>query len=158
MTNEEKKIEIVEDTNVEDTDVEEKGPVTETKIMPIQTPTETVVECNVDVDIGDKNIEENYATLKAIVESMSVDMDKFNTKKVKACGQRVRSNLLTVKKLCDVLRKQIIADIKEIPVKHRVDKSEVVEEPTEPVEPIVKVRKPRRANRKKVPVPVNTTD
>ena len=119
---------------------------------------------------------ENYETLKATADAMTSDFEKFNSKKIKAAGQRVRSNLLTIKKLCDTLRKQIITDIKDIPIKHRIDTDEETPE-VETVEvettdllkkgqkgetpqiisleeqiefnPIKKVRKPRRANKKK---------
>jgi hypothetical protein len=100
---------------------------------------------------------DNYETLKATCDAMTSDFEKFNGKKIKACGQRVRSNLLTIKKLCDTLRKQIITDIKEIPIKHRIDTDEETPEVSAEVEtvpevveePPKKVRKPRRANKKK---------
>ena len=107
-----------------------------------------------------KTMSENYETLKATADAMTSDFEKFNSKKIKACGQRVRSNLLTIKKLCDTLRKQIIADIKDIPIKHRIDtdeETEVVEVPEVVEEPVKKVRKPRRANIKKVKDEPKTT-
>jgi len=66
-----------------------------------------------------KTIDENYKDLQALIECLNIDMDKFQEKKIKAAGQRARSNLLNTKKLCDTLRKQILAEIKAIPVKHR---------------------------------------
>jgi len=66
-----------------------------------------------------KTIEENYKDLQALIECLNIDVDKFQEKKIKAAGQRARSNLLNTKKLCDTLRKQILAEIKAIPVKHR---------------------------------------
>ena len=119
---------------------------------------------------------DNYETLKATCDAMTSDFEKFNSKKIKACGQRVRSNLLTIKKLCDTLRKQIIKDINEIPIKHRIDTDEettpaettpaettpavaqaskdalgsrIIVDNSATVEPPKKVRKPRRANKKK---------
>lgn len=115
-----------------------------TKDLPVnpsseETPIETLEEV--------KTMSENYETLKATVDAMTSDFEKFNLKKIKAAGQRARSNLLTIKKLCDTLRKQIITDIKEIPIKHRIDTDdEVTVETLEP--PVKKVRKTRRANRK----------
>ena len=109
-----------------------------------------------------KTMSENYEALKATVDAMTSDFEKFNTKKIKAAGQRARSNLLTIKKLCDKLRKQIIVDIKDIPIKHRIDTDDEIPEPLElkretteapkletDEEPVKKVRKPRRANKKK---------
>ena len=62
---------------------------------------------------------ENYKDLQALIECLNIDVDKFNEKKVKAAGQRARNNLLNCKKLCDKLRKQIMVDLKDIPVKSR---------------------------------------
>jgi hypothetical protein len=108
-----------------------------------------------------KSSEENYKSLKAITEALDTDFTKFQGKKVKASGNRVRNNLLNIKKLCDVLRKQILVDIKEIPTKHRInteDKKpktpepktpepeplELVRETTEMHEDLKKVKKPRK--------------
>ena len=66
-----------------------------------------------------KTIAENYKDLQALIECLNIDIDKFQTKRVKAAGQRARCQLLNCKKLCDILRKQIIADIKTIPIKQR---------------------------------------
>jgi hypothetical protein len=112
----------------------------------------------------DKTSTENYKSLKAITEALDTDFTKFQGKKVKASGNRVRNNLLNIKKLCDVLRKQILADINEIPTKHRIntgDKKpetpepetpepdtivplELVRETTEICEDLKKVKKPRK--------------
>ena len=67
---------------------------------------------------------ENYETLKATIEALSVDFEKFDTKKVKAAGQRARNHLLTAKKLCDTLRKQIITEMRELPTRHRITDDE----------------------------------
>lgn len=84
------------------------------------------------------SINENYKDLQALIECLNLDMDKFQKKKVKAAGQRARNNLLNTKKLCDKLRKQILAEIKAIPIKHRITddegsdtKEEVIPEPLE---------------------------
>ena len=80
------------------------------------------------------SMEDNYKDLQAIIECLNLDFDKFKEKKVKAAGQRVRNNLLNTKKLCDKLRKQILEQIRDIPVRHRTSDSEespVEESPTE---------------------------
>jgi len=69
------------------------------------------------------SMEENYKDLQALIECLNIDFDKFQKKKVKAAGQRARNSLLNCKKLCDTLRKQIIAEIKAIPIKHRIQES-----------------------------------
>jgi hypothetical protein len=78
-----------------------------------------VVECLPMVNGIDKTMQENYDALKAIVVALDQDFEKFQDKKVKAAGGRVRNNLLNCKKLCDKLRKQVLADIKILPIKHR---------------------------------------
>lgn len=66
-----------------------------------------------------KTIDENYENLKAVITALTQDYEKFKSKKVKAAGQRVRASLLNTKKLCDIMRKQVIEDIRTIPIKHR---------------------------------------
>ena len=66
-----------------------------------------------------KTIDENYDNLKAVIIALTQDYEKFKSKKIKAAGQRVRNGLLNTKKLCDTLRKQVLADIKNLPIKHR---------------------------------------
>lgn len=78
-----------------------------------------------------KTCEENYQSLKAIVNAIDTDFKKFKLKKVKASGNRVRNNLLNIKKLCDELRKQIQEDIKAIPTKHRKKTISTTEETKE---------------------------
>ena len=72
-----------------------------------------------EIEKMDKTIDENYDNLKAVIMALTSDYEKFNKKKVKAAGQRVRSSLLNTKKLCDTLRKQVKEEIATIPVKHR---------------------------------------
>jgi len=122
---------------------------------------------------------ENYETLKATIEALSVDFEKFDSKKVKAAGQRTRNHLLTAKKLCDNLRKQIIAEMRELPTRHRISDTEnkteseseetkeelpptpveLKRETTEPVElkrettepiPLIKPKRVRKANKRKL--------
>jgi len=123
---------------------------------------------------------ENYETLKATIEALSVDFEKFDNKKVKAAGQRARNHLLTAKKLCDTLRKQIITEMRVLPTRHRIsdteskteseseeteDKKETEELPPAPelkretteaaqikTEPIplIKPKRTRKANKKKL--------
>ena len=69
-----------------------------------------------------KTIDDNYDNLKAVILALDQDYEKFKTKKVKVVGVRVRNNLLNCKKLCDTLRTQVLSQIKEIPIKHRVIK------------------------------------
>lgn len=78
---------------------------------------EEIKEMETNTEI--KTIDENYDNLKAVITALTQDYEKFKSKKVKAAGQRVRNGLLNTKKLCDTLRKQVLSDIREIPIKHR---------------------------------------
>src|SRR6056300_284138 len=71
-----------------------------------------------------KTIDENYENLKAVITALTQDYEKFKAKKVKAAGQRVRASLLNTKKLCDIMRKQVIEDIRALPIKHRKSSDE----------------------------------
>lgn len=65
------------------------------------------------------SVQQNYEKLNGIVSALSGDLDKFNAKRNKSAGQRVRSGLLNCKKVCDLMRKQLNEDIKSIPVASR---------------------------------------
>ena len=110
------------------------------------------------------SMEDNYKDLQAIIECLNLDFDKFKEKKVKAAGQRVRNNLLNTKKLCDKIRKQILEQIRDIPVRHRTsdgeespteekeekdEEKEGEESPTEEKEDKPKKKRIRKANIKK---------
>jgi hypothetical protein len=79
-----------------------------------------MTDTEIEPEVLVKTITENYATLKATIEALNLDYEKFNEKKVKAAGARVRNNLLNCKKLCDKLRKQVLLDIKALPIKRRL--------------------------------------
>ena len=72
---------------------------------------------------------ENYEQLRATIDTIQSDFEKFEAKKIKAAGQRVRNHLLNAKKLCDVLRKQIIDETRGLPTKHRIDDTQNITEP-----------------------------
>jgi hypothetical protein len=102
-----------------------------------------------------KTIDDNYNNLKAVIMSLTQDYEKFKTKKVKVAGARVRNNLLNCKKICDIMRKQVLEQIKELPIKHRTTEKlpvevevevEVVEKVDEELPTIVKIKRKRRAN------------
>ena len=109
-----------------------------------------------------KEMEENYENLKAVITALTQDYEKFKAKKVKAAGQRVRASLLNTKKLCDIMRKQVIEDIRAIPVKHRKssdedksdsdkvsDEDKTSEEEIKPMDvEVVIEEKPKRRRRK----------
>ena len=77
----------------------------------------------------EKTISENHKELQSIFDALNQDFQKFNLKKVKIAGARVRNNLLNCKKLCDKLRKQIQNEVRALPTKHRIiDTTTKVEE------------------------------
>jgi hypothetical protein len=81
--------------------------------------------------------------------STKIELKNFNCKKSAASATRARAHILKIKKLCDVSRKQILAECKS----NKSNKSKiVVEEPesesepepvVEVVEKVKKTRKPR---------------
>ena len=121
------------------------------------------------------SLEQNYEDFKSVVQMINNDYEKFHIKKVKVSGQRCRNNLLTCKKLCDSLRKDILKEMKEMPVKSRnkkvevpesrpsspvveldlekgangIDESQLPEEPVAPEEPEQPKKRTRKANKKK---------
>ena len=88
-------------------------------------------------------VTKNYDNLLLVVDSMKPDYTNFITNNNKAAGVRMRGSLLASKKICDSTRKEILATIKSIPVKHRPaklkieDTEEKIEEP-EKLKPIVR--------------------
>ena len=68
-------------------------------------------------------MESKYAQLKSLVLVLDIDYEKFKEQKIKVSGTRLRNSLLTIKKLCDSLRKDIMSEIKALPVKKRVKKT-----------------------------------
>ena len=121
------------------------------------------------------SLEQNYEDFKSVVQMINNDYEKFHIKKVKVSGQRCRNNLLTCKKLCDSLRKNVLDEMKEMPVKSRnkkvevpqsrpvspvveldlekgangIDESQLPEEPVAPEEPEQPKKRTRKANKKK---------
>lgn len=62
---------------------------------------------------------ETFQELKSLVNSLEYEMRKFESKKVKVSGQRVRNGLLNIKKLSDQLRKDIQAELKAMPTRSK---------------------------------------
>ena len=71
-------------------------------------------------EICDKSINEYHKELQETIQALNQDFIKFNQKKFKIAGARVRNNLLNCKKLCDKLRRQIQNEVKALPTKHRI--------------------------------------
>jgi hypothetical protein len=101
----------------------------------------------------EKTLDENYKALKSTIIVCDTDYDRFTQDMIKVSAGRLRGNLLAVKKLCDVVRKQVLEDLKALPSKPKAKKHvvEPVEEPVEeapetpPTSPIKKVRKKKKS-------------
>lgn len=92
--------------------------------------TENEIKEIVETQENHDDFKTTYDTLKATVEALNLDYEKFNEKRVKVAGARVRNNLLNCRKLCDKLRKHVLADIRAIPTKHRKEcEDELIEIP-----------------------------
>ena len=66
-----------------------------------------------------KSLDENYEGLKAMIRACDADYEKFKTKKVKVSANRVRANMLNCKKMCDVIRSQLLEQLRQCPTKQR---------------------------------------
>lgn len=92
--------------------------------------TENEIKEIVETQENHDDFKTTYDTLKATVEALNLDYEKFNEKRVKVAGARVRNNLLNCRKLCDKLRKHVLEDIRAIPTKHRKEcEDELIEIP-----------------------------
>jgi hypothetical protein len=112
-------------------------------------------------------LNDNFERIKGLTNTLAIDFVKLD-KKVKCSGARVRQTLLDIKKLCDLMRRQVLSQVKEIPIKHRVKKTKedielktsITEEPVvvEMVQPepelVEKPKRKRKANKEKVKVEV----
>jgi len=74
---------------------------------------------------------QNYEKIKSTINAMDTDYTKFTEKKIKASGNRLRNNLLNIKKLCDELRKQVLTEMEQIPTKPRKAKHQTQREEQE---------------------------
>jgi len=76
---------------------------------------------------------QTYNMLVEAVAGLDADFTKFSKKSNKSAGSRVRMTLLSVKKLSDSLRKQILAQQKAIPKKEKLPGTlKLVRESTSP--------------------------
>ena len=65
------------------------------------------------------NIHEHMTTINALLETSSIELKKLEEKQIKTSGAKIRANLLTIKKLCDTMRKEVLEKVKAIPTKNR---------------------------------------
>ena len=88
--------------------------------------------------------------LMNLVKIFNNNLIVYNSKQQKTALKRARADLLSLKKMCDVLRKQLALELKEMPVRGRTKKEEPgvgapkEEKPTPPKE-----EKPKEKPKKK---------
>ena len=90
----------------------------------------------------EQTLTQTYGMLVDAVAGLDADFGKFSEKSNKSAGSRVRQVLLSVKKLSDSLRKQILAQQKAIPKKEKMpgtlklvrESTTVIVPPNSPVE------------------------
>ena len=71
---------------------------------------------------------ETIPVLKNHIDDLEVELKRLEEKKVKSSGSKARALLLKIKKLAHEMRKQVLLDVKEIPVKKSKNKVSIVEE------------------------------
>ena len=67
-------------------------------------------------------IDENIQNMGTLIASVGLELQRFESKPSKTSATRIRASLLQIKKLADVMRKDILAESKEIPTKSRAAK------------------------------------
>ena len=75
-------------------------------------------------------MEAKFGELFSVVTVLQMDVKKFDMKPSKTSGARLRASLLTLKKMCDTLRKEVLTTTKAVPTR----RSKSVEIPTSPEE------------------------
>ena len=60
-----------------------------------------------------------FQELKSLVASMEYEHKKWSLRKIKASASRVRNNLLEVKKIATLMRKEIQAEVRDMPVRSK---------------------------------------
>ena len=93
-----------------------------------------------------QTIGQQYKLLEDVVEILKHDFIKFNEKKIKIAGIRVKNHLTVINNLTNLMKKGIIQEIKSLPTKHRI--VEPVQEiiVVEGVDTKVKTKRIRKAN------------
>lgn len=103
------------------------------------------------------NIAEQFQVMHSLIETSNIELHKLQNKKIKTSAGKIRANLLTIKKLCDTTRKQVLEEMKAIPTKTRTktppNTPEPVEEKTEltereVMEELGEIEKPKKRVRK----------
>ena len=65
------------------------------------------------------SIIDNLHVIQSLIDTTNIEINNLQNKKIKTSASKARANLLSIKKLCDTSRKQILEEVKKIPVKSR---------------------------------------
>jgi hypothetical protein len=71
---------------------------------------------------------ESFTNMETLVGSVGLELTRFQTKPTKTGATRVRASLLSIKKLADLMRREILAESKQIGTTPRVKVEPVVED------------------------------
>lgn len=71
------------------------------------------------------NAKENYEKFKSILGDLESDFQNFDSKGTKVAAKRSRHHLLRLKKLCVIIRRQIMEEINGKPSKYSVQPEDI---------------------------------
>ena len=94
--------------------------------------------------------EEDFQLIISLINTLNGDYEKLVLKKNQTSGKKLRATLLTIKKLCDTIRKSITAKIVDIKNSRVVPVNVPVIEPIEPANTILKILKQKKPRVKKM--------
>jgi hypothetical protein len=67
----------------------------------------------------DKSYYENYNTICDVCESLIIDLNRVKDSRIKISCTRARKKLTKIKKLCKIMRKQLLDEKHSIPKRKR---------------------------------------
>ena len=73
------------------------------------------------------SIVDNLTVIQSLLDTTNIEVNNLQNKQIKTSAARARANLLSIKKLCDMIRKDILTEVKAIPTKTRTKTPESVE-------------------------------
>ena len=77
------------------------------------------------------SIVDNLTVIQSLIDTTNIEVNNLQNKQIKTSAARARANLLSIKKLCDMIRKDILTEVKAIPTKTRTKTPPNTPEPVE---------------------------
>ena len=65
------------------------------------------------------SIVDNLTVIQSLIDTTNIEVNNLQNKQIKTSAARASANLLSIKKLCDMIRKDILTEVKAIPTKTR---------------------------------------